>query len=183
VLEVGAGLGLAGLALAQAGFRVVITDYDEDALAFVRASAERNGLLLGAMPALKARKSVVGDPPGAMPDLEAGMSESPGMVTTRPLDWRHPPVEQFPVIIGADVAYYPEHHAPLAALLTACLAPSGDAFISEMNRRGAEPFPALLRARGFDATPYPATAAAISAPGSIDGRTLRGVVWHIRRTH
>ncbi len=43
VLELGAGLGLAGIALSLAGFAMVITDYDEDALAFVRASAKLNG--------------------------------------------------------------------------------------------------------------------------------------------
>lgn len=44
VLELGAGLGIAGLALTRAGFPTMITDYDEDALAFVRASADLNGL-------------------------------------------------------------------------------------------------------------------------------------------
>jgi predicted nicotinamide N-methyase len=42
VLELGAGLGIVGIALSMAGHRVVVTDYDEDALAFVRASAELN---------------------------------------------------------------------------------------------------------------------------------------------
>ncbi len=42
VLELGAGLGIAGLALSLAGFRVVVTDYDGDTLDFVRASAELN---------------------------------------------------------------------------------------------------------------------------------------------
>lgn len=43
VLELGAGLGITGISLSMAGHRVVVTDYDEDALAFVRASARLNG--------------------------------------------------------------------------------------------------------------------------------------------
>ncbi len=44
ILELGAGLGLAGLALTRAGYRVTLTDIDAEALEFVRASARRNGL-------------------------------------------------------------------------------------------------------------------------------------------
>ena len=43
VLELGAGLGIVGISLALTGHRVVVTDYDEDALAFVRANAVLNG--------------------------------------------------------------------------------------------------------------------------------------------
>lgn len=44
VLEFGCGLGLAALVAAQRGYDVVASDYDDDALAFVRASAELNGI-------------------------------------------------------------------------------------------------------------------------------------------
>jgi len=43
VLELGSGLGLAGVAAARAGARVVFTDYEEDALAFCRFNALING--------------------------------------------------------------------------------------------------------------------------------------------
>lgn len=46
VLELGAGLGLVGISLSMAGHRMVITDYDQDALLFVRASAALNGVEL-----------------------------------------------------------------------------------------------------------------------------------------
>ena len=46
VLELGAGLGLVGVSLALAGHSMVVTDYDEDALAFVRENAARNGAQL-----------------------------------------------------------------------------------------------------------------------------------------
>jgi len=44
VLELGCGLGLVGLVAHALGYDVTITDYDEDALAFVRENARRNGL-------------------------------------------------------------------------------------------------------------------------------------------
>jgi predicted nicotinamide N-methyase len=42
-LEIGCGLGLAGLVALDRGWRVVFTDYDDAALSFVRRSAAANG--------------------------------------------------------------------------------------------------------------------------------------------
>ena len=44
VLELGCGLGLVGLVAAHRGYRVTLSDYDEDALALAEANARRNGL-------------------------------------------------------------------------------------------------------------------------------------------
>lgn len=44
VLELGCGLGLAALLAAQRGYRVIASDYDDDALAFVTESARENGI-------------------------------------------------------------------------------------------------------------------------------------------
>ncbi len=44
VLELGCGLGLLSLIAAARGYRVIASDYDEDALAFVQLSARCNGL-------------------------------------------------------------------------------------------------------------------------------------------
>jgi 2-polyprenyl-3-methyl-5-hydroxy-6-metoxy-1,4-benzoquinol methylase len=44
VLELGCGLGLVGLVAASRGYRVTISDYDEDALAFAQANAAINHL-------------------------------------------------------------------------------------------------------------------------------------------
>ncbi|MEF2144995.1 MAG: methyltransferase [Desulfovibrionaceae bacterium] len=43
-LEIGAGIGLAGLTLARRGFTVTISDLEPDALLFCRINALRNGL-------------------------------------------------------------------------------------------------------------------------------------------
>jgi 2-polyprenyl-3-methyl-5-hydroxy-6-metoxy-1,4-benzoquinol methylase len=44
VLEIGAGMGIAGLFLACHGHKVTITDYEEEALELLRMNAEMNGL-------------------------------------------------------------------------------------------------------------------------------------------
>lgn len=44
LLELGCGLGIVGLVAHALGYPVVISDYDEDALAFVEESARRSGL-------------------------------------------------------------------------------------------------------------------------------------------
>src|SRR3954468_9947707 len=45
-LELGCGLGLASIAAAQAGGRVLATDWSADAIAFTKDNAERNGVTL-----------------------------------------------------------------------------------------------------------------------------------------
>jgi predicted nicotinamide N-methyase len=44
LLELGCGVGLCSLAAAKAGFDVLASDYYDDALRFVTANAERNGI-------------------------------------------------------------------------------------------------------------------------------------------
>ena len=44
VLEIGCGLGLASLVARSRGYSVIASDYDDDALAFVEASSERNAI-------------------------------------------------------------------------------------------------------------------------------------------
>ncbi|MEM7674376.1 MAG: methyltransferase domain-containing protein [Myxococcota bacterium] len=46
VLEIGAGLGLVSLCAARAGGQCIATDWDEDALLYIQASAEASGLRL-----------------------------------------------------------------------------------------------------------------------------------------
>jgi predicted nicotinamide N-methyase len=44
VLELGCGLGLISVIAAARGYRVIASDYDQDALAFVAENARRNGM-------------------------------------------------------------------------------------------------------------------------------------------
>ena len=147
-LELGAGLGIAGLALTLAGYRVIITDCDEDALMFVRASAALNGL-------------------------------TPHDV--RLLDWRRPPAEQFPLILGSDIIFEQRSHPALAELLVKCLTPDGQAFFSDQNRTAADVFPRALEAAGLEWEVTAARAKAIPAFDARDGRVLNGRILRIRR--
>lgn len=52
LLELGAGLGLCGLAAARRGFQALVTDIEPEALLFIRASILKNGLEAQARPAL-----------------------------------------------------------------------------------------------------------------------------------
>lgn len=148
VLELGAGLGLVGLALSRAGHRVVITDCDEDALAFVRASAQLNDI---------------------------------SVHEVRRLDWRQPPATTYATIVGSEIIYAPEIHAPVAELLARCLEPGGSAYLSDLNRNGAAAFPAAVRAVGLDCQTCRATAPAIPGPDSVDYRVFIGNVLRVRR--
>lgn len=57
VLELGCGLGLVGLVAAHLGYRVTLSDYDEDALAFAAENARRNGLRAPAVRAVDWRET------------------------------------------------------------------------------------------------------------------------------
>jgi predicted nicotinamide N-methyase len=46
VLELGCGVGLAGLVAGRRGYDVILSDYDEDALAFAKENARRNGIIV-----------------------------------------------------------------------------------------------------------------------------------------
>ncbi len=57
VLELGCGLGLVGLVAAELGYRVITSDYDEDALTFAAENARRNGVRVGARRLIDWRQS------------------------------------------------------------------------------------------------------------------------------
>ncbi len=106
ILELGCGLGLAGIAAAQAGATVVMTDYEEDALAFARFNALVN--------------------------LDA---EQRSRVSFRCMDWRDAgnPGE-FDVIVGADIVYERANFEPLLSLAARLLNPGGVFLITDPQR-------------------------------------------------
>lgn len=56
------------------------------------------------------------------------------------LDWRSPPVERYPLILGADLLYEERAVGPLIALLQACLEPGGEAWITDPDRKNGKLF-------------------------------------------
>jgi predicted nicotinamide N-methyase len=117
-LEIGCGLGLAGLLAVARGWHVTFTDYDETALEFVRRSAAANAF-------------------------------DPSRYATTPLDWRDPPAEEFPVILGADVLYERRLVPLVANLLARMLSADGFALIAGPCRVATEGFARAVATRGL----------------------------------
>jgi len=106
VLELGCGLGLSGIAAVRAGGRVLMTDYEEDALLF---AAEN--VLLNLSPDDRSR------------------------VTFKQLDWRAPSLDcRFDLIIGADIVYERRFFSPLLGLFDALLQPDGVVVLTDPCR-------------------------------------------------
>ncbi len=112
VLEIGAGVGLPGLAAHALGAAEVIqTDYQDDALALCAHNAVENGVPAGA-------------------------------VRCRRADWRDFPDlgQPFPLVIGSDVLYERTLHPTLRALLPRLVTPGGRVLLSDPVRPQALAF-------------------------------------------
>lgn len=102
ILELGAGVGLAGLAAAAQGAGVTSTDLEDDEVGGLLSNLRHNAALNG---------------------LE---------MECVPLDWREPASwlgRQYDLVVGSDLLYYVENAAPLAQTLTHHVAPGGTAVI------------------------------------------------------
>jgi ETFB lysine methyltransferase len=121
VLELGCGLGLAGIAAARAGGMVTLTDIDPDALLFAAENAALN--------------------------LEPAQLER---VIIAPMDWRSPvPQTQFDLVIGADIVYERRFFEPLLALLPHVITTGGAVLLAEPDRAVGMDFLAKARAAGW----------------------------------
>jgi predicted nicotinamide N-methyase len=127
VLELGCGLGLAGIAAARAGGRVTLTDYEEDALLFARANLERN--------------------------LPSGLP----VPRVLHFDWRSTSVPaRASLILAADVAYERRMLLPLLETITRCLLPGGRAAVAEPGRSIGGTFFAIAEEQGYAVQRSPA---------------------------
>ncbi|HXX65272.1 MAG TPA: methyltransferase domain-containing protein [Bacteroidota bacterium] len=122
VLELGCGLGLAGIAAAQAGARVLFSDYQEDALTFARANAGAN--------------------------LDRTARER---ISFRAIDWRTmtDPPGRFDLVIGADITYDRTDFPYLIAAIRSCLKDGARALLAEPGRRVGEDFRDAAAQAGF----------------------------------
>jgi predicted nicotinamide N-methyase len=144
-LEIGSGLGLAGLVALARGLSVSFTDYDTAPLEFAARNAALNG-------------------------------HAADRFTTRRLDWREPPAEQYPLILGADVLYERRLLPLVANLLARMLAPAGVALVAGPYRVATEGLLDELQRHGLAATTETLT--------SRDelGRPVEGLLHRIVRT-
>ncbi len=127
VLELGCGLGLAGIAAAKAGAHVMFSDYEEDALDFARCNANRNL------------------PPET---INSGVGFS--ILDWRAIDEFLPRHQKFDMIIAADVVYERRNFFPLMDVLQRLLAPTGTAIFTEPGRTIGDQFFKLLHEAEFD---------------------------------
>jgi hypothetical protein len=91
------------------------------------------------------------------------------------LDWRDPPAETYPLILGADVLYERRLVPLVAGVLGRMLAPGGEAWIADPYRAAAEGFPAALARHGLVCT-----VEAVEADSTELGR-VRGTLHRVRR--
>jgi len=121
VLELGCGLGLAGIAAARAGAEVTMTDFEPDALLFAAKNAARN--------------------------LEPHQM---ARVTIREMDWRSPALDaKYDIVIGADILYERRFFAPLRTLLEQAVSPAGVVLLAEPDRAVGRAFFAEAAAAGW----------------------------------
>lgn len=76
----------------------------------------------------------------------------------RLMDFRSPPAQRWPLILGADIIYERRFIEALAHFLTRVLEPGGSILLAEPNRLIAVPFFEALTARGFSHTRHARTA-------------------------
>lgn len=119
VLEIGCGLGVVGIAVAQMGFAVTFTDIVPDAVAAALKNAARNNC---------------------------------ANCTGHVLDWRQPLNHRYDIIVGSDVLYEEQLHAPLLNTLQQMLNRGGEVLIGDPGRSHAATFAERATAGGWDVT-------------------------------
>jgi predicted nicotinamide N-methyase len=101
----------------------------------------------------------------------------PSSYSTALLDWRNPPNERYPLILGADVTYEKRLVPLVARVVAAMLEPGGLALISDPNRVSAEGLGEALKALGL-------ATEAVAVEGNYEGLGhVRGTIhraWHPR---
>lgn len=123
VLELGCGLGLAGLAAGTAGARVIFSDYESDALLFARYNSLQN--------------------------LPRDVVDS--KMEFRLVDWRSAvELESVDMIIAADVIYERKSYVPILNFVRRALKKNGCAVFTDPDRSTGMPFFALAEQQGFD---------------------------------
>jgi predicted nicotinamide N-methyase len=121
VLDLGCGLGLAGIAAARNGASVLLADYDQDAMLFAEWNARAN---LDGRCLTRTRFRVA--------------------------DWREPEaLGTFDVVLGADIVYERRTFVPLLSCLQTVLSSGGEAWLAEPDRSLGSEFFAFARDLGW----------------------------------
>ena len=134
VVDIGCGLGLAGMVSAMRGALVTMIDAAGDGVRFARANAALNGLLSGP------------------PPFAEGLTKA-GSVAVVQGDIRSPGLRgRFDYCLAADVTYDPALQTAVAAFLAEHLSATGRAWCAESVRTLDQGFRRACEARGLRAT-------------------------------
>jgi len=105
-LEIGSGMGIAGIVASSFGHRVTLTEYNTDAINFARANAEKN------------------------------LSSTDSDLRIMTLDWNKPDLEgSFDVIFGSEIIYNDRDYRPILKLFKTFLKPGGEIILAERVRK------------------------------------------------
>lgn len=118
-LDIGAGIGLVGIAALATGLDVTFSDYDETAVRLAQHNAAQNGF--------------VGQPAV--------------LFDWRKLD--EAKLELFPLILGCDVVYEQPNHPLVLNVLERLLKPGGTGWVGDPGRGSLREFVFLAEQRGF----------------------------------
>ena len=138
-LEIGAGLGLVGIAGLVAGLDVTFSDYDADAATVSQMNAIANGL----------EHPASGNPHDPASSTHVKQASPEGLV----LDWRNldaVTLDPFPVMLGCDVIYEPSNHEPVLNVIDRLLCGSGECWLGDPGRRHVPAFCRLAHERGYN---------------------------------
>jgi predicted nicotinamide N-methyase len=176
VVDIGCGLGLAGIVAALRGARVTMIDAASEGVRFARANAELNGLLPGPPPfgtveflanrastsSARAVRNSISNKNSAHPELVEGSVSrlstdscaegcAPvGSVAVVRGDIRSPGLRgRFDYCLAADVTYDPALQTAVAVFLAEHLSPTGRAWCAESVRTFDHGFHHACAARGL----------------------------------
>jgi predicted nicotinamide N-methyase len=105
-LEIGGGMGIAGIVASSFGHYVTVTEYNTDALNFARANAEKN------LPSQHANLEIV------------------------KLDWNKPNLKGlFDIIFASEIIYNDRDYQPILGIFKKFLKPGGEIILAERVRK------------------------------------------------
>ncbi len=120
VLELGCGLGLAGIVAAMGGAHAVFSDYVPESLEHARANARLNDV-----PARRTEFRILDwEDPGALP--------------------------RFDLIVGSEILYEYYFHGSLISLMESALEPDGRIVLADRKRLAVSRFIGRMTSRGFE---------------------------------
>lgn len=168
VVELGCGVGLAGITAGLLGSSVTFTDYMPEALEFARNNCLLNGVDMNRTHFVQLDwehpSSAIHKFPYPYPLPEAERASGPGALkNSKPTANQHAGVlTDFTLVIGSEIAYDYFTHSALIKLMEALTAPGGRIVLAERKRLAVSRFVGRLIDRGFSSSE---TTSLIADPG------------------